>query len=133
MAKPRFDDAAHAERRVYMQRWYAENRKKIQGWVARYRAEHLEEVREYDRSRGARPRSTAMLARLKTAKAVHLVVARAIGRGDLVRPAQCQQCGGSGFIEAAHTDYALPLEVRWLCRPCHRRWDRAEPKTRTSF
>jgi hypothetical protein len=31
-------------------------------------------------------------------------------------------------LEAAHHDYSRPLEVRWLCPPCHRAWDSAQPK-----
>jgi hypothetical protein len=57
-------------------------------------------------------------------------VRAAIKRGDLIRPDTCEECGTAGVtIEAAHADYSRPLEVRWLCRPCHRRWDAADPKT----
>jgi hypothetical protein len=31
-------------------------------------------------------------------------------------------------IEGAHYNYDEPLRVRWLCRSCHRRWDKLEPK-----
>ena len=47
----------------------------------------------------------------------------AIQRGELVRPNVCEECGTGAFTEAAHSDYSKPLEVRWLCRSCHRRWD----------
>lgn len=56
-------------------------------------------------------------------------VRRAIKKGTLVRPATCEACGEGGSITAAHADYGRPLEVRWLCRPCHGRWDRADPKS----
>lgn len=56
-------------------------------------------------------------------------VQNAIKAGKLVRPETCGECGKSGVvIEAAHSDYSQPLQVRWLCRPCHRRWDRVQPK-----
>jgi hypothetical protein len=52
-----------------------------------------------------------------------------IGRGVVRRPQRCEECGATGRrIEAAHFDYAEPLRVRWLCRSCHVRWDRREPK-----
>lgn len=66
-------------------------------------------------------------ARMRKAQAL---VFRAIQRGDLVRPTTCEQCGKTGImIEAAHYDYAEPLRVRWLCRGCHKRWDRLQPKS----
>ena len=55
-------------------------------------------------------------------------VYRAIKRGELVRPAVCAQCGKGGRIEAAHADYARPLDIRWLCVSCHRAWDANAPK-----
>lgn len=55
-------------------------------------------------------------------------VRRALRAGRLSRPEACEKCLTVGLVEAAHADYAKPLEVRWLCRPCHRAWDTAEPK-----
>jgi hypothetical protein len=55
---------------------------------------------------------------------------RAIKRGKMTRPTTCEECGHERRIEAAHKDYSRPLDVRWLCRPCHVRWDHTEPKLR---
>ena len=46
-------------------------------------------------------------------------VARAVKRGQLVKPDCCARCGQSGSIEASHDDYSKPLEVEWLCSTCH--------------
>ena len=55
-----------------------------------------------------------------------------IQAGHVVRPPQCEECGCTDRpIEGAHRDYARPLDVRWLCRSCHVRWDKAEPKGAT--
>lgn len=42
--------------------------------------------------------------------------------GRMERPDSCEECFGTGKIEAHHNDYALPLDVRWLCRSCHKAW-----------
>lgn len=63
----------------------------------------------------------------------HRTVKNAIRSGRLTRATTCEQCGATGIkIEAAHVDYSRPLDVRWLCRPCHRRWDSREPKSISS-
>lgn len=52
--------------------------------------------------------------------------------GHISRPTTCEECGVTGRpIEGAHFNYDEPLRVRWLCRPCHRRWDKREPKQAT--
>ncbi len=49
--------------------------------------------------------------------------------GHIVRPTTCEACGASDRpIEGAHFNYDEPLRVRWLCRSCHVRWDKREPK-----
>lgn len=43
-------------------------------------------------------------------------VSRALKTGRLVRqPCRC----GATDSQAHHRDYSMPLEVEWLCRPCH--------------
>lgn len=38
-------------------------------------------------------------------------------RGKLIRQ-PCADCGGAD-VQKHHDDYTKPLEVTWLCRPCH--------------
>lgn len=39
--------------------------------------------------------------------------------GKMVKPAECEHCSAGGKLEAHHHDYSKPLEVVWLCKPCH--------------
>jgi len=49
--------------------------------------------------------------------------------GNVVRPSVCEECGATNRrIEGAHFNYEEPLRVRWLCRSCHVRWDKGDPK-----
>lgn len=51
-------------------------------------------------------------------------VYRAVKRGDLIKPDQCENRTPNciGRINAHHDDYNKPFEVRWLCDGCHRTW-----------
>lgn len=52
--------------------------------------------------------------------------------GHIVRPTVCEECGATDRrIEGAHFNYDEPLRVRWLCKSCHVRWDKREPKNAT--
>jgi hypothetical protein len=64
--------------------------------------------------------------------AAQVTLATAVRYGRLVRPDSCEQCGqkpprnrlGRSSIQGHHDDYSKPLEVRWLCQPCHNRHHR---------
>lgn len=50
----------------------------------------------------------------------------AIRAGAIDRPTVCFGCGCTNEehrIEAHHHNYKRPLDVIWLCTPCHRRMD----------
>lgn len=43
-----------------------------------------------------------------------------IKKGTIVRPDNCQACGDEGIPHGHHDDYSKPLDVEWLCVPCHK-------------
>jgi len=44
----------------------------------------------------------------------------ALRSGRMVKPDACEACGTeTEELSAHHSDYALPLEVTWLCTKCH--------------
>jgi hypothetical protein len=51
------------------------------------------------------------------------VVTHAIRDGKLIRPSRCSLCLLECKPQAHHEDYSKPLDVVWLCRPCHAKED----------
>lgn len=108
---------------------------------ARAKNQHRAELRRADREVGRSAAGQAILDsntrwanrnadRVKLSVRAVGIVRRALRAGTLVKAAACEQCGATEVaIEGAHADYDQPLLVRWLCRSCHRRWDRSAPKT----
>lgn len=39
--------------------------------------------------------------------------------GDITKPTVCSKCGKEGKIEGHHEDHSKPLDVIWVCKPCH--------------
>lgn len=49
-------------------------------------------------------------------------VTRAVHRGKIVKPQHCEDCGQSATgraLHGHHEDYSKPMDVDWLCHPCH--------------
>ena len=94
--------------------------------VGKHREENLDRIRAYDRERGrSKDRITANVAVTRAWRSedsrrqkAHSSVAKAIRKGDLLR-APCERCGDAKSL-AHHEDYDKPLQVNWLCQPCHK-------------
>jgi hypothetical protein len=117
----------HKEKRLEKTRlWRQQHPEQARASNRAWHSAHPESARESGRRWKA-----ANQDRFRLISRNHDLVHKAIRRGDLIRASHCEECGLSGIpIEAAHADYSRPLDVRWLCRPCHRRWDSIAPKSK---
>lgn len=89
---------------------------------------HKSNVRKYRLSNPDAVLSTrlSICAHTPTTKNAYKAIEAAIAAGTLKRPSVCSGCGvheSQHRIEAHHHDYTKPLDVIWLCTPCHRRMD----------
>lgn len=94
--------------------------------VTANRLANLERIREYDRRRAKNPnriknaveQTRKWRAEDSRRNKAHLAVARAIRNGFIEKQA-CSRCGSENSY-AHHESYDHPLEVVWLCQPCHK-------------
>jgi len=101
--------------------------------VRQARLEDPEKVREYDRSRARLPHrvnarrqySARYEAENPDRKVANTAVNNAVRQGRLKKQ-PCAFCSSDHEVEAHHHDYAKPLDITWLCRPCHRRFHALE-------
>jgi hypothetical protein len=96
--------------------------------VADHRQQRIDLIRAYDRERAKLPHRRQHLGAVRALylsdplkRVCKNAVSNAIRDGKLARPSSCSKCGASCKPEAHHDDYTKPLDVRWLCVPCHRR------------
>lgn len=88
------------------------------------RRRNNDSVREYDRKRGNRQGSQycrEYRRKYPNKYTAHSAVNNAVRNGKLLKIEICE-CGSTFHVEAHHDDYLKPLEVRWLCAMCHKRW-----------
>ena len=91
-----------------------------------YRNKNLEKIRAYDVARSKEPERAKLAAEVNRAwraedhrrSKAHRAVAKAIKQGLLVS-SPCIRCGEKKSV-AHHEDYDQPLDVVWLCQPCHK-------------
>lgn len=101
--------------------------------VRRHRLDDPDRVREYDRQRSRLPHRQAARAdyhrRYAQANphrvAANNAVSNAVRDGKLQKQ-PCAFCAATDGLEAHHHDYGKPLDVTWLCKPCHRRFHALE-------
>lgn len=112
--------------------------------VTDHRNKNIERIRKYDKERALLPhRVQARADYAKTSKGkesgvkakiaysnrnpikkgASTMVGNAVRDGKLIKPSNCSNCGiDHKKIHGHHDDYAKPLDVRWLCSPCHNLW-----------
>jgi hypothetical protein len=56
----------------------------------------------------------------------------ALKLGGVVRPKVCERCGTACKPHGHHPDYSKPLEVIWLCYPCHLAEHGKQPLTKAA-
>lgn len=100
--------------------------------VTEHRIKNVGRIRQYDRERAELPHRVALRARVvKEWRAAHpdralaqRQLRYAVLTGRVIKPSECQRCSAvPSRIEAHHHDYTKPLDVEWLCKPCHAKAD----------
>ena len=85
----------------------------------------IDYYRAYDRQRGSR-QTDEYRARYKRENPIkygaRTMVSNAVRDGKIIKPEGCEECGEICHLHGHHDDYSKPLEVRWLCPPCHFAW-----------
>ena len=80
-----------------------------------YRYAHLEELRERDRKRKIK-----YTGKNRVRSIAHAKLWKALATGRLIKQ-PCEVCG-SHDVEAHHTNYNNPLDIKWLCPVHHKEW-----------
>ena len=90
-----------------------------------HRVQARREYAKTEAGRTAKKRAMAAYNKRYPMKyAAHLIFGNAVRDGKVARSDKCSVCGSTNKIEGHHDDYTKPLEVRWLCEPCHKEWHR---------
>lgn len=95
-----------------------------------HRNANIDNVRLYDRQRAKLPHRRK-LSREYSEKYNNLfplkrkaqwMVSNAIRSNKYIKPKLCQVCENDRKLEGHHDDYSKPLDIVWLCKPCHRKY-----------
>ncbi len=99
-----------------------------------HRNANIDRIRQYDKDRAKLPHRKLQASKQEKkfrrehplASAAHCMVSRAVKAGILKRPCRCSVCHKKRKILAHHEDYKKPLDVLWLCQPCHKQMHKDE-------
>jgi hypothetical protein len=104
----------HPDRKAKSDRRYRQQNpervaRAIKAWVERNPERRAAHTRHHDEKNPPKARARS-------------AVRTAVRRGKLVKPSDCERCGTPTErhdLHGHHDDYSKPLEVEWLCAPCH--------------
>lgn len=114
------DECSKCKRKLYMRVWSAANRQKTRDFARtsyRRKQDTDPEWREKERARNRKRKPKSVTTPEKTR--ARSVISNALRDGKIMKPVRCTKCGSGDKIQAHHTDYSKPLEVKWVCSTCH--------------
>ncbi len=115
----------------------------VKARIKKYRELNFEKIQAHDKLRNTEPHrvkarkeylqtEAGRLSRKKSIDAyhkrypmtyaAHVITGNAIRDGKLFQASNCSVCDSTEKIEGHHDDYTKPLEIRWLCKKCHKEW-----------
>jgi ribosomal protein S27AE len=106
----RYGDRNRLQRRAYHRKLYERNPEAVAERVKAYRKTEAGK-------RVAKVSAERQNRKFPERRAARVAVGKAVNAGRLVKQ-PCESCGNVK-AQAHHDDYSKPLEVRWLCTPCH--------------
>jgi len=90
------------------------------------RNKNIDYYRDYDKERGNRQDRSYVKSyrdRYPMKWAAQRMIGNAVRDGRIEKKYNCEECGVfHEKIHGHHDDYAKPLDVRWLCPSCHKKW-----------
>ena len=115
---------AHPEKHNMLDKeYYKRNKEVLRERRIKNRDDIRRKGREYVRKNKDRCRASAKQwsDNNPEKRRAHDKVSKAVRKGVLVPPSECEKCGEDRLqIDAHHEDYSRPLDVKWLCRSCHK-------------
>ena len=122
---PRFPSCKHCTYEMN-KAWQLAHKDRLRIYRKNWKNNHRDRVNELKRLHGLIHREDRKLKQrwIRRVKKLECsareAVKRALQKGTLVRPKQCEKCKQIRFVVAHHPNYQLKLSVQWLCNPCHR-------------
>jgi hypothetical protein len=114
-------------RRERCRNYYRKNREKFKEYGSVYYQTHKEELqqamREYIKSNHERLTAYRKAKYHTPEGKARAILQYAVTIGKIDKPSQCSMCHAElpkRKIHGHHEDYSEPLEVIWVCSPCHK-------------
>lgn len=104
-------------------KWQRNNKDKVKKWNKKYKTSHKEKCQEITKNwiRNHKERfNELMMKGYKKNKLKWSARRKAVRKTNIPEGCKCQECKKNLATQRHHDDYSKPLEVKFLCRKCHR-------------
>lgn len=113
----------------YAKVYYSLNKEQIKATSREYRGSNAgnikRKIKEWLSTEGGKAKTAAVKKKHRQKypdrHTARKLLRLAVKSGDVVRGEVCETpgCSSAAGLEGHHVDYTRPLQVVWLCKPCH--------------